>query len=1209
MTLGNPKALVTTTYTIGEIPPQRVWHGDVMSFIVSPPKEIHDPQFLLSLDPKPLGSIQIDASGIFKYAPDLNDKFDFSLTIAVTSVNNQAEPISQTIVISPMAHLPQEFDAINYKRPLPPEEDVLIFSETFSDDAESFNNQESKTRIVDISAETIIFDRNNDQSHQLCSRLSHDIAFTNADLKELRLYADKVIVRSELWFPQTHVTIFARILRFEDQQGQPAAAIKTTPLGYTLAAKNADPNDTTDDLNLGGGGGYPGLGAGTISLRIQSLETDLTNKRFILQGGPGQEGGHGLPGKPGESMPAVLMGMPQVDNELLNEFTKGAVYTEISNGTSSVPSSGTKAWPGDGYNALPPGPAGGGGWYGSIDTTVDIPESLVNQSMGINGKIQAAVKGGPPGEPNPAYWIITYPKQVPPEQMILAKNIQVAGLDGEMTWYIGPMGDGTPPTITRLPDSGYKWIHPFALKAHINFLRRAFLSGDLDYVRAALDPYLSAFASSDAIPDEFASDIEQARFELLTMHHRLLSNLDYFGNPLGWVPFQSLEVWMRAFGNEVEAAIPLLYLSAYLATVAVANSSDLDTIRGMQKALESDTTDKISAFKEASSLIGPLQQEAEILTRDIEQARAQISARQNELLAKASWDMEHQNQFARTALTLSKICDAIPIGQPYFSSVGKFWQTLSQFDPSHPLAAAGDVGDVIGAFNDDNFKQSAKSLEATISGLEPSNSSDRADYVKHLGEASKTLIPGFKRMISAVQAQQVPQSEIDAELQRLQSTDQLYQAETSEVSALLARKQLFASRLAQALDAYTGLPTQIQANLGSLNTLQNDLNQKVARVSHGTLTYFATLRQAQEERLLRYQYLMAKAYEYRMLEPYVGDYGLKEVIDSVMQMVQGTSPKDEASLTGVYSSIATVFRQEVQKITARALFDLKSLTFDSSVELHAGLSHADLQNLNSNGEVQIDLGEMLLTTPDQENLRIADVSIITDSKNLPELSVAYTQPPGVNTAQLYLSFYHSGTSEVFYGGKLYRFVHSSTGTSNPFVWGAVMDLIDGSVNAEKFSASGLSLLRSFLETASAPPDLSFLDALSKPGANSTIRVVKALSPPGTVAEISNLRLSFGVSFFRGNLDYKRLIVKVEDGLMPYIKCAQMDLNKRSDGRGSFTRVFQHGLSVTLEAPPTYGSMAFSQWTDGSSRVIGTETIQSISLDSEKEVRAVYKNIH
>src|SRR5204863_5004150 len=109
------------------------------------------------------------------------------------------------------------------------------------------------------------------------------------NLRALRLYADKIIIRSPLVLPQTAVTIHARELRFEGD-----GRLDTTPRPRARRPAGAV---WEDDLFFGNDGdaGHP---AGNVDVLIERFFSDGTGApRFVLRGGDGGPAGDGRDGR------------------------------------------------------------------------------------------------------------------------------------------------------------------------------------------------------------------------------------------------------------------------------------------------------------------------------------------------------------------------------------------------------------------------------------------------------------------------------------------------------------------------------------------------------------------------------------------------------------------------------------------------------------------------------------------------------------------------------------------------------------------------------------------------------------------------------------------------------------------------------------------------------------------------------------------------
>ncbi|HSH17335.1 MAG TPA: hypothetical protein VLD18_14935, partial [Verrucomicrobiae bacterium] len=201
------------------IPEQHAWHGEALEFFVTnlPPAG----QLQVTGVPPPAGSLTFDpVTGRVTFLPAPTDRLPFALTFSTGGA-----PVATT-VITPLSNLPLEDVVIPYDRPLPDDEsrDYITISEVLNA-AEVFNNFTNQTLTVEISGKTLVFDA----AHPANLHRQYN---GRENIKEFRLYADRVIIRSPLLLPQTHVTIHARELRFEGD-----GVIDTTPKSLWTAPR------------------------------------------------------------------------------------------------------------------------------------------------------------------------------------------------------------------------------------------------------------------------------------------------------------------------------------------------------------------------------------------------------------------------------------------------------------------------------------------------------------------------------------------------------------------------------------------------------------------------------------------------------------------------------------------------------------------------------------------------------------------------------------------------------------------------------------------------------------------------------------------------------------------------------------------------------------------------------------------------------------
>ena len=203
LVIGGKQTTVTATYRpmpkfyFRDVPAQRTQAGRLLEFLVRS-DDAGDPlspgpgvSLQMAATPSPAGAIAFDAvTGRFTYTPDAADRLPFSVTFRT------AQGLSGTVEITPLNARSAEDEVIAYDRALPDAEsrDYMQITET-RNAQEVFNDQTNDTLNVSISGQTLVFAAGH-PAFLLAQYSGH------LNLREVRLYADKVIIRSPLILPQ-----------------------------------------------------------------------------------------------------------------------------------------------------------------------------------------------------------------------------------------------------------------------------------------------------------------------------------------------------------------------------------------------------------------------------------------------------------------------------------------------------------------------------------------------------------------------------------------------------------------------------------------------------------------------------------------------------------------------------------------------------------------------------------------------------------------------------------------------------------------------------------------------------------------------------------------------------------------------------------------------------------------------------------------------
>ena len=454
-------------FQIGAIPDQTVWHeGEITVgfYVLTDTLQAKNVTLSYSIDFPPEGKITLDENtGRFKYFPNKFDVRNFTVTFTAQSGNNI---IVQDVKFKLMAATPPEYAAFGAEpiKPMPPSnDDYTIIAQTIRRNVPFNNAVRDTVRTFSITGKELEFD----------SQIQNKLRYLNGstDIEELNLFAEKVIIREALHFPQTNITIYAKELIFEDLPGQAAASINTSPIMW----------DYPEDVN-----GNRGENAGNITLYIKDYKQSNPRKRFILVGGKGQ-------------------------NVFWN--TEGAEWM-----------------PGD---TRTPGNGGNGG---TLTSTVDVSDFCdpIHGSAGI---------------------------QLNNKDRIISAGQH--GKDGSFVLY---------------DDKEFTWLHPNFISAVVKHAKDAYLNIYNGFTHNIFSEYtqrieaLKASEEWDELDDELKMELNNAENEMQAIIYRIGQNLDYFGNPVGWVPMLSFEVNKMAFEQEIEKAIRVMYLSYWLKKIDAGNT-------------------------------------------------------------------------------------------------------------------------------------------------------------------------------------------------------------------------------------------------------------------------------------------------------------------------------------------------------------------------------------------------------------------------------------------------------------------------------------------------------------------------------------------------------------------------------------------------------------------------------------------------------------
>jgi hypothetical protein len=1142
-------------FNIGSIPPQSIWHGDTAEFVIRSDELGYGATFSATADPQPLGVFSLSSAGLFSYTPDLQDKEQFSVTFTATLGNDSQ---SQIVEFDPMPHLPPEQVAFGLEPvhavPDPEDKDYLLVNTILSEVPESFNNVVRNTRTITISGKTIVFQ--DGHNNGLYSYSSSD------DIKQMNIYAETVVIRSPLHLPQTNVNIYARELRFEG-----SAYISTTPMSLTTRPAQFQ-------------NGAHGLKAGDIELHIESFHSDPGHDtRFILHGGNGQPGGLGKDGVAGTDMPTYTYG-PWPDQ---------VVYL-VRSGSNW----GTRAWPGDGKPATPGGKPGNGGDGGNFRSTLYLI-SYTDLHGGYASKRVQNYIGGRAGTPTLAYWAWHWRHA----WKITDEHTSQKGSDAISPPADIPTGQiGTFSTI----EGSMSWLHPSAFKMVIAHAKDTYLYGHIGVTEEILVDYmevLDTYRNStewNELDETQRLEFGQMQDEMQILLHRINNNLDYFGNPAGWVPMLSFEVSKAAFEQETDHAIRVLYLCYWIGNAERDIQEKVDALSYARDKKSEEIQEFKDQYIELMDSIPKLQVEGESIAHQVEYLQDRSRQLEQELRKRAEHNLE-EPWWKEATRVLGAICSLCPVGPPVTGVIGGGLGLISNIDELTPWEIVEGIQDI----SKTDYKQYGKDCEALGDTIEDTPDEIDLNSIKgYVGNISKKWEPigkEAKKYKDILKETEIPQSEVDAELIKIKATDPEFNQLAGEIAELVARKEALGKQLAKSIQMTSTLSNAITFDLLAIDGMNRDIADGSAVLDHRASAYLKEMEHRETERLLKYHYYMAKAYEYRLLEPYPGELNLDSLFNKFKDIAEAAD-SDHNLDSGDFNALKALYEYELSTI-AEGIYDTyQSNPPELSAPIRFNISQEEIQKLNAGEPVTVNLMEMGMFPLSDENVRIVKLKVKT-------LDV---HPEGGDLGEwAYLDIHieHSGLSKLVQDGEVYQFRHYNPFTENPITWRARYDGIDHTIDSIEPSAASGSLLRSLISL----PEGEIL-IYSRPAAWADITLTKDVNTQtGIDMVVDSLRLEVTYDFTPKDSGKVKLQVLVsEDGMLPYFITDAKDLNSRQDGRGNFHRTYYKNPSdiVTVKAPASYGVWQFEKWTDRYGNDLGdepTNRVLELNLGADQTICA------
>ncbi|MDQ0465828.1 uncharacterized membrane-anchored protein YhcB (DUF1043 family) [Caulobacter ginsengisoli] len=1042
-----------------------------------------------------------------------------------------------------------------------------------------------------------------------------DPAVPYPDTRTVLILCDVLEIKSPLRIPQADVTIHARQIVF-----WPNGAIDTSPLDWRVGkAADASVNGKA------GGDGAPGRSAGKITIfggdalmttDGQSLKPLDGKKRLTANGGHGQGAGLGKNGDHGSSVYGFSSyEWPHRDSFLGTtkfkpKFDPPAYYMKadvrvLEGITATTRYEGADKAPTSGKDALPPGAPGSGGDAGLLTTNHAGLMNSFQSAAGSEGARAVDVAGGRAGTPTRSarYELICYYDALGNdngrvETKVKTQTTTTAGADYKAKGSSGGGGKRPNPAPYQQVMS---WLHPDLLRLMLMVMREVFLAGDQARAGALLEAYEATLvigpptaSTLSGWNNDNAPEWHAATAEVASMRQRLASKLDYFGNPAGYAPLLSLTSAMRAYDLEADAALKTLLLSRWIESKAQTQTNITAAADQAIETLNANSEKVVAQMAKAQESMKRLDTALQEVADDLEKAQTNLLGLNTKLMNEAASNASKKAHIKAAVNMGAALLQVIPYGQPVLGHIGDFASTMADYEDKDPVASVKKAGDSItGSIKAAKDAKSAAEKAMKEAVKEAKKEGKTAEEIEEIrnkkptawATAAKGVGPAITLVTKAITSLHVPQSAIDAELEKLKAKSDEWAKIADEIKALAIKKGKVFDELMTTLQQIADGYAKASTNATAVNTLTAARGQAIAAVNPAALQFMAELGQRARIALTTQLYYLVRAYETTAFKPASVTWAITEVFARIEKLLNTNKDKDVQTVLAEATVLAPLFQANLDGIRADLLKDGVIQSENLPLELSIGPNQAQaLAELNRTGRIDIDPVRRGLVLPRHQRAFLQKITLDR---------LEFADPvPGSGNAILTLTVANEGivrVDEHLYGVR----------RDADRIWSWSYGFDGKKVTPSLPSLLALDILNALLKST----DATIKQKLALPPAWSDLALDITFSdlPSGApTPQIKNLVLGVGVDWLPAKSTQVVLDVRAQDPSVE-ITLNRADQGQRKDGTGDFHRIYGRNSSVELTAKPSKG-WTFKGWEVGGRAVDGP--VLKLDLKSDTQVAAL-----
>lgn len=771
------------------------------------------------------------------------------------------------------------------------------------------------------------------------------------------------------------------------------------------------------------------------------------------------------------------------------------------------------------------------------------------------------------------------------------------------------------------------YLHPFYLKLLVAYWNDAYYLGKQDSILPEINQYLDwakEIASQNDFglyPSAFTADLNQFIMEAEALNGRILSRLDFFGNPAGWAPMLSFEFTKQAFDSELNHSIRMMYLNYFINRSANVLQGQLAGLNALSARLQNQAGIDQTNFNDlVVNKLPSMGNKIEESKRKMEQLEEELK----KILDRKQKDAARKAKWIGIAKTIGSITSLLPIPGaqiigPAITAGASLYDNLSnQGNINLSFDGISSIGQAI----DDGFKQYKElnaeaneskikigPLRSSINDFFPTFSgglginnlknivSTGSNVVKEANAIIKKVSTTYKENMSATKA-----AVEKAKSEQFAQYPELLAARQAVEEARIEHEQMVKEYNAYN-DQSLRLSAEIAANALAYDHARTSATAANVVIDHRAVQYIDQLTRGCINRLRKYHYYMAKAFEYRTLQSYTGNLNIQSIINSAQAMADSASLQSSSGgqLTlDQFTALAALYEDQVRQIAESIYTFYTSNAAPQSTQVSYNLPLEDIQRLNDGDTISLNPVIRGFFPPSEENPRINTIRV--SRLVLKPISGTIGSP-----AQVDVNIEVSNESKTRKNGKQYYFNNYNLNTQTPLYWRSRLNVSNQSLTDFKPSVRTASFLSALLTNSigSGQPSTTQLFYYSQPLADAEYMLsMQSFNNNGSAnfqIDSCTITLEYDVDIKGSNFPFKYLDIRATpEWIVPEYRISRVDINSRKDGQGKIMRAYNQTNPVQVSAQTRIGKFRFERW-------LTQNGANDISADSVNATRSFFMN--